>query len=108
VFDHFQPAAVLPELEEAVLNGYLTGLTDGGWRGDSDLVRLGMWASAVKYDWLTPAMLAMATAERQLAYGGTVEVDAAYRFRERGAALLYNCQRGLDAVALAKRLGFQC
>jgi thiamine kinase-like enzyme len=105
VFDHFLPAAVLPELEDAVLHGYLSGLAEGGWRGDADIVRLGMWASAVKYDWLTPHLLLSAGAEKQMAYGGQAEVDAAHRFSERGAALLFTCRRALDALELADRLG---
>lgn len=38
--------------------------------GDERLVRLGVCASAVKYDWLTALMLARAGEERQLDYGG--------------------------------------
>lgn len=33
---------------------HVHGLREGGWRGDERLVRLGMCASAVKYDWLAP------------------------------------------------------
>jgi phosphotransferase family enzyme len=105
-FDHFISAEALPELETAVLSAYTEGLTVAGWRGDPRLVELGMFSAAVKYDWLTPAMLASASAERQLRYGGTEEIDADYKFRERGVALLHNAQVGRRAVALATKLGY--
>jgi hypothetical protein len=39
-----------PELEEAVLSGYVDGLREAGWRGDPRLVRLGYAAaSALRY-----------------------------------------------------------
>ncbi|MFD1658790.1 hypothetical protein ACFSL4_11360 [Streptomyces caeni] len=53
VIDLFVPAARLPGLAAAVYDAYLHGLRAGGWRGDERLVRLGVCASAVKYDWLT-------------------------------------------------------
>ena len=76
-------------LSRAGLDAYVSGLRDVGWGGDRRLVELGMLASAVKYDWLTPAMLAAASSTTQLRYGGG-EIDADYPFRERGLALLYN------------------
>jgi Phosphotransferase enzyme family len=100
-FDHFVPAASLPDLEAAALTAYIDGLAAAGWSGDPRIVELGMCASAVKYDWLTPAMLAAASAPRQLRYGGTEEIDADHRFRERGVALLDNAQRARRAVVLA-------
>ena len=63
-----------------------------------------MYSLAVKYDWLTPFMLARATADRHLAYGGNVEVDAAHRYRERGIALLHACGWAKDALTLAEQL----
>jgi thiamine kinase-like enzyme len=104
-FDHFVPAAALPDLEAAVLAGYTAGLSQAGWSDDPRLVEIGMCASAVKYDWLTPFMLASASAERQLRYGGTEEIDADHRFRERGLALLHNAQAARRAVVLAAELG---
>jgi thiamine kinase-like enzyme len=104
-FDHFIPAASLPDLEAAVLAGYVDGLSDAGWSGDPALVELGMCASAVKYDWLTPLMLTAASAERQVRYGGDEEIDADYRFRERGLALLHNAQVARRAIDLAAKLG---
>ncbi len=44
----------------------LEGLANGGWNGDPRLAELGLCASAVKYDWLTPAMLSSASAPRQM------------------------------------------
>jgi thiamine kinase-like enzyme len=103
-FDHFVPAESIPDLEAAVLEAYTEGLADAGWRGDPRVVELGMAASAIKYDWLTPAMLASASAAKQLRYGGTEEIDADYRYRERGRALLDNTRRARRAVALANEL----
>jgi hypothetical protein len=43
-------AAQLPELEEIILDGYLHGLRQAGWRGDPRLVRLGyLCAVALRY-----------------------------------------------------------
>jgi hypothetical protein len=47
------------------------------------LVRLGICASAVKYDWLTAACLEHAGAEEHLDYGRDASVDADQRVRER-------------------------
>ena len=105
VFDHFVPVAQLAELDALVFDAYVGGLRRGGWIGDKRIVRLGMCSLAVKYDWLTPFMLASATADRHLAYGEMVEVDAAHRYRERGTALLYACGWARDALALAEQLG---
>ena len=105
VFDHFVPAERIAELETVVLDAHVSGLADGGWTGDPRLVELGMRASAVKYDWLTPVTLAAAAAPRQVRYGGTEEIDADYRFRERGLALAHNARSARRAIALADELG---
>jgi hypothetical protein len=52
VFDHFVPADEMPRLEQVAFDGYLAGLRAAGWDNDPRLVRLGVWSSAVKYDWL--------------------------------------------------------
>lgn len=104
-FDHFVDAEDLPELEAGVRDAYLEGLASGGWTGDPRLAELGLYASAVKYDWLTPAMLSAASADRQLRYGGEEQIDADFRFRQRGIALLENADRARRAVRLAKELG---
>jgi hypothetical protein len=83
---------------------YTLGLADAGWSGDPRLVELGMRAAAVKYDWLTPAMLGSASARRQLRYGGAEEIDADYRFSERGLALLHNARNAYRALELARDL----
>jgi len=42
---------------------------------------------------------------RQLRYGGNEEVDADYRFRERGIALFHNAQVAQSALRIASQLG---
>jgi hypothetical protein len=105
VFDHFVPAADLPALERAVYEGYLAGLQAAGWRDDPRLVRLGMWSSSVKYDWLAALTLAQVFQERQQRYGGEGEVDASFKFRERSRALLFNAGWARQALDLADELG---
>jgi hypothetical protein len=104
-FDHFVQADLLAELHAAVLASYIDGLLAAGWTGDERLAELGMCAAAVKYDWLTPAMLSVASADRQMRYGGTEEIDPDERFRERGLALLHNAQVAARALELAETLG---
>jgi len=87
VFDRFISASELPNFERAALEGYLEGAEQAGWRGDPRQIELGFYASAVKYDWLTPLMLARA-GDAQIDYGGTAPVDASERYRERGETLL--------------------
>ena len=105
VFDHFVTADQMPRLEQVVYEGYLRGLRTAGWRDDPRLVQLGMWSSAVKYDWLAPSTLAQLSEKRQYRYGGAGEIDAAFKFRERSRALLYNAQWARQAIELAGRLG---
>ncbi|GAA3466028.1 hypothetical protein GCM10018965_005800 [Nonomuraea roseola] len=105
VFDLFVPAAELPALDRAVFGAYVRGLREAGWSGDERLVRLAVCASAVKYDWLVPMML-RAVDREQLDYGGGRPVEAARRYRERGAAMMFlagwadEARRLADAVAL--------
>lgn len=103
--DHFVAAKDLPELEQVVFDGYLRGLHSAGWRDDPRLIRLGMWSSAVKYDWMTPFTLAHLSDERQFRYGGGGEIDAAYKFRERSEVLLFNANWARQALELADRIG---
>jgi Ser/Thr protein kinase RdoA (MazF antagonist) len=65
VFDHFVTADQMPGLEQVVYEGYLRGLRASGWDDDPRLVQLGMWSSAVKYDWLAALTLAQVSQERQ-------------------------------------------
>ncbi|GAA1351181.1 aminoglycoside phosphotransferase [Streptomyces beijiangensis] len=106
VFDLFLPAALLPALEREMYGNYRAGLHRSGWRGDARLVRLGMCASAVKYDWLTALMLGRAGEERQLDYGGARTVSPGLRYRERGQALAFLAGWADEARALATELGF--
>jgi hypothetical protein len=106
VFDHFVTADQMPRLEQAVYEGYLRGLRAAGWHDDPRLVQLGMWSSAVKYDWLAPFTLAQVRQERQYRYGGGAEIDASFKFRERTRALLFNAGWAQKAIELAGRLGF--
>ncbi|HEX9065536.1 MAG TPA: hypothetical protein VF843_10535 [Streptosporangiaceae bacterium] len=105
VFDHFVSAERMPELERAIYEGYLAGLRSAGWDDDPRLVRLGMWSSAVKYDWLAALTLSQVGQERQLRYGGAGEIDADFKFGERSRALRYNARWARQAIDLADRLG---
>ncbi|MFD3613742.1 aminoglycoside phosphotransferase [Streptomyces sp. NPDC058676] len=105
VFDLFVPAARLPKYAARAYEAYLRGLRDSGWKGDENLVRLAVCASAVKYDWLTALMLARA-GEEQVAYGGDRPVDAEHRYRERGSTLAFLAEWATEARTLAPRLGF--
>ena len=77
----------LVELDRRLTAAYLSGLREAGWSGDQRLVRLGICASAVKYDWLTPYCLERASAHEHLAYGGGGRVDADSKFAEHATAL---------------------
>jgi len=105
VFDHFVPADQMQHLEQAVYEGYLRGLRAAGWSDDPRLVKLGMWSSAVKYDWLAPFTLAQVGQARQYRYGGAGEIDRTFKFRERSHALLFNAQWARQAIELASQLG---
>ncbi|MFF8972888.1 aminoglycoside phosphotransferase [Streptomyces sp. NPDC014995] len=105
VFDLFLPATRLPAYAAAAYDAYLHGLRDSGWRGDERLVRLGVCASAVKYDWMTALMLARA-GEEQLDYGGGRTVPAELRYRERGLVLEFLAGWAAEARELAVRVGF--
>jgi hypothetical protein len=105
VFDLFVPAARLPGYAATAYEAYLRGLRESGWRGDERLVRLGVCASAVKYDWLTALMLARA-GEEQVDYGGERAVSAELRYRERGLTLAFLAEWAAEARTLAPELGF--
>lgn len=105
-FDLFLPAARLPELASAVYEAYVEGLREGGWRGDERLVRLGVCASAVKYDWITGLMLARAGEERQVGYGGAEAVSAERLYRQRGLVLAFLAGWAAEARELALGVGF--
>jgi hypothetical protein len=104
-FDHFVAARDLPGLERVVLEAYLAGLRSSGWDDDPRLVQLGMWASAIKYDWLTPFSLAQVDQPRHLRYGGGAEVDPDYKFSQRSQVLVFLAGWARQALELADRLG---
>jgi hypothetical protein len=55
--DGLMDVALLPEVAEAVIDGYLAGLREGGWTGSDDAVRAAVHAcGAAKYSWFGPAM----------------------------------------------------
>jgi Phosphotransferase enzyme family len=96
---------LLRHLDVAVLRGYLDGLNDAGWDGDERLVRLAMCASAVKYDWLAPAMLERADGGSAIGYGGRSVPDAERLFSERARALAFIVERADEARRLAAEIG---
>ena len=106
VFDLFLPASQLPALEREMYGNYRAGLHRSGWRGDARLARLGMCASAVKYDWITALMLSRAGEEKQMDYGGTRLVSPGLRYRERGKTLAFLAGWAEEARMLAVQLGF--
>jgi hypothetical protein len=106
VFDLFVPAVRLPGYAARAYDAYLHGLRESGNQVDERLVRLGVCASAVKYDWLTALMLARASEEQQLDYGGERSVSAELRYRERGLTLAFLAGWAAEARALAPQLGF--
>jgi hypothetical protein len=95
VFEHHVPPARADELGAACEAAYLAGLHAAGWDGDERLVALGIRASAVKYDWLAPRLLAQAGQDEHLAYGGgrTIDSDARYGAAAAGLRL---CARWAD------------
>jgi hypothetical protein len=104
-FDHFLAASDLPRLEQVVFDGYMRGLRAVGWDEDPRLIQLGMWSSAVKYDWLAALTLAQVRQDRQYRYGGADEIDPVFKFRERSRVLLFNTRWARQAVELADQLG---
>lgn len=101
VLDLLFPHDLLDELDARVTAAYLDGLRDAGWRGDARAVRLGICASAVKYDWLTAYCLEHASADRQPAYGhqGTVDANARYAARAAALALCARWMQEADELA---------
>ena len=82
-------------------------LFDWAFAGDGvheQLVRLWVYASAVKYDWLTALMLARA-GEKQLDYGGAGTISPEVRYRARGLALAFLASWAAQARTPAPQLG---
>lgn len=103
VLDLLVPAAAIDDLERAVFSDYVEGLREGGWDGPSELIRLAMTASAVKYHWLAPTFLARCDAPVHYAYGRETDPDVLYA--ERGVALERLADWGAEALRLADELG---
>ena len=83
----------VPEPDTPLPGAYLRGLRDAGSSVDERIVRLGVCASAVKYDWLAVYCLAHAGAAEHFDYAGA-------------AAALALCVRWADeAEKLAQTLG---
>ncbi|MFI5729342.1 aminoglycoside phosphotransferase [Kribbella sp. NPDC051587] len=87
VFDLFWPAEQHAELADTCLTGYLAGLDEAGWRGDSDVVRRAVLASGVKYAWLLPHLLGRASLETHQAYHQAA--DSRHLYHQRGQALAF-------------------
>jgi hypothetical protein len=105
VFDLLLSDDLLDELETRLTSAYLRGLRDAGWNGDERLVRVGICASAVKYDWLTVFCLEHAGADEHLDYGRHAGVDAGARYAARAAGLGLCARWVREAEELAGTLG---
>jgi hypothetical protein len=90
VFDLQVAASELPVLEERLPRAYIAGLRGAGWSGDDRLVMLAIHASAVKYNWLAPRVIARALANTSHeGYGGeTVDAAAMQAAKWAGLALV--------------------
>ena len=106
VFDPSVPARTLASLDREVFGGYISGLREAGWDGDERTVRLGICASAVKYEWLGPLMLQSTSNASQLDYGGRETVDAKRLYAERGVVLAFLASWAEEARTLAEELGY--
>ncbi len=100
------PPERLDELDSRLTSAYLEGLRDAGWTGDERLVRLGICASAVKYDWLTAYCLLHAGADEHRGYGQEATVDPGVRYAARAAGLALCARWADEAEELAGTLGF--
>ncbi|MDP9795281.1 hypothetical protein J2S43_003793 [Catenuloplanes nepalensis] len=80
-------AALLPEIEDAAVEGYLEGLRDGGRHGDPDDIRRAIAAcGAAKYSWFGPAVLGRMIRGSRAgnAYGRPLDDDGEELERLRG------------------------
>jgi hypothetical protein len=83
VTDGLIDMAQLPHIVDAICDGYVAGLSDGGWDGSADEVRAGIAAcGAAKYSWL--GALVIGSTVRGAAGGASSgRVDAAAEELER-------------------------
>ena len=67
VLDFHVPPDRTDALFDAVLEGYVEGLHDAGWRGTHEFVRTGMSATiAARYSWIPPAILRALVEEKEM------------------------------------------
>jgi hypothetical protein len=100
VFDLFWPAEAIGDLDAACFEAHLAGLREGGWRGQADLVRLGMVASCVKYVWLLPLLLERASQAEHQAYHQAADAERLYQQRGLALARLVTwCDEALELAA---------
>ena len=105
VLDLLFPHEALDELDTRLTDAYVRGLRDAGLEADERVVRLGICASAIKYDWLTPFCLEHAGAVEHADYGRQGTVDAHARYAARAAALAMCVRWADEAEALANTVG---
>ena len=77
VFDLLHPPGRLGAIESTVVDRYLKGLRDAGWKGPEDDILLALGCTAVKYLWLLPHMLGQTLRGERHGYGGTEVEDQA-------------------------------
>ncbi len=80
--DGLMDVALLPELAETAIDGYIGGLRDGGWSGSADKVRGTIAASgAAKYSWFGPVLVGRAIRDDlgRRSYGRDTSAAAAVR-----------------------------
>ncbi len=105
VLDLLLPYEALDELDARLTAAYVSGLREAGFRDDERLARLGICASAVKYDWLTVFCLEHAGAVEHADYGRQGTVDAHARYAARAAALALCVRWADEAEELAQTVG---
>jgi hypothetical protein len=105
VLDLLLPHTLLGTLDARLTAAYLRGLRDGGFAGDERVVRLGICASGVKYDWLTAHCLEHAAADAHADYGGGPPVDPNARYAARAAGLALVARWADEALSLAAEIG---
>lgn len=104
-FDGFAPPQELPALERMVFESYNRGLRKGGCK-EERLALLGMYASAVKYVWVCPAMLSSASDARHPVYVGYGDSAVEDQFLRVGRVLEFLVSWADHAMTLSKELKF--
>lgn len=99
VADGLMPAELLPEIEFAATEGYLDGLSEGGWSGSPDEVRRAIAiCGAAKYCWFAAARLGAAVRGSSFrgGYGQDVSADEALIRLSGLVGMLADWSRELD------------